>query len=119
MGNNHDDGGGSASAGLIRPWYGILFPYLSTPYVAKGRGQENKLFLCTTGWRRSRLQSETLATQAKGTICMTSLEGKIALVTGAASGIGLAVARDFAQHGMRVTCGDIDVERGQAVAAEL
>src|SRR5258708_12328485 len=50
---------------------------------------------------------------------MTNLEGKIALVTGAASGIGLAVARDFAQHGIRATCSDIDVERGQAIVAEL
>ena len=50
---------------------------------------------------------------------MTSLEGKIALVTGAASGIGLAIARDFAQQGIWVTCCDIDVERGQAIAAEL
>lgn len=50
---------------------------------------------------------------------MTGLQGKVALVTGAASGIGLAVARDFAQQGMRVTCCDIDVKQGQAVAAEL
>jgi len=50
---------------------------------------------------------------------MTSLEGKVALVTGAASGIGLAIARDFAHQGMRVTCSDIDVEQGQAVTAEL
>src|SRR5438094_10069698 len=50
---------------------------------------------------------------------MTSLEGKVALVTGAASGVGLAIARDFAQQGMRVTCSDIDVEQGQDVTAEV
>lgn len=50
---------------------------------------------------------------------MTDLEGKVAIVTGAASGIGLAIARNFAQHGMRVTLSDIDVERGRAVASEL
>src|SRR5436305_4847909 len=50
---------------------------------------------------------------------MAGLEGKVALVTGAASGIGLAIARDFAQHGVRVTLSDIDVERGRAVASEL
>lgn len=50
---------------------------------------------------------------------MSSLAGKVAIVTGAASGIGLAVAQDFARQGIRVTVSDIDIERGQAVAAEL
>ena len=50
---------------------------------------------------------------------MAGIEGKVALVTGAASGIGLAVARDFAKQGIRVTLSDIDVAGGQAAAAEL
>jgi 3-hydroxybutyrate dehydrogenase len=50
---------------------------------------------------------------------MQELSGKVALVTGAASGIGLAIARDFAEHGVRVTLADIDRERGQAAASEL
>lgn len=50
---------------------------------------------------------------------MTSLEGKVALVTGAASGIGLAIARDFAAQGIRVTLSDIDGESGQAAASAL
>lgn len=50
---------------------------------------------------------------------MAGLEGKIALVTGGASGIGLAIVRDFAQHGIRVTLSDIDVARGRALATEL
>ncbi len=50
---------------------------------------------------------------------MQDLEGKIAIVTGAASGIGLAVAQDLAQRGVRVTLSDIDVEKGQAVASKL
>ncbi len=50
---------------------------------------------------------------------MQELSGKVALVTGAASGIGLAIARDFAGHGVRVTLADIDSERGQAAASEL
>ncbi len=50
---------------------------------------------------------------------MQELAGKVALVTGAASGIGLAIAQDFAGHGVRVTLADIDGERGQAAASEL
>ncbi len=50
---------------------------------------------------------------------MTHLEGKVAIVTGAASGIGLAIAQNFAQHGIRVTLSDIDVDGGRAAASEL
>ena len=50
---------------------------------------------------------------------MAGLEGRIALVTGAASGIGLAIARDFARHGIQVTLSDNNVERGRMVADEL
>ncbi len=50
---------------------------------------------------------------------MEELRGKVALVTGAASGIGLAIARDLAQHDVRVTLADIDVERGQAAASNI
>ncbi|GHO56562.1 3-hydroxybutyrate dehydrogenase [Ktedonobacter robiniae] len=50
---------------------------------------------------------------------MTGLEGKVALVTGAASGIGLAIARALAEQGARVTLTDIDIERGEAAAAEI
>jgi len=50
---------------------------------------------------------------------MAGLEGRVAIVTGAASGIGLAIARDFAQHGIRVTLSDIDAEGGSAAASGL
>lgn len=49
----------------------------------------------------------------------TGLEGKVALVTGAASGIGLAIAHDFARQGVRVTLSDINVAGGQAAVAEM
>ncbi len=48
-----------------------------------------------------------------------NLTGKVAIVTGAASGIGLAVARDLLQQGARVTLADIDTEHGPGLAAEL
>jgi 3-hydroxybutyrate dehydrogenase len=50
---------------------------------------------------------------------MKELAGKVAIVTGAASGIGLAIARDFAEHGVHVTLADIDVEAGQKAAAAM
>jgi NAD(P)-dependent dehydrogenase (short-subunit alcohol dehydrogenase family) len=45
--------------------------------------------------------------------------GKIAVVTGAGSGIGRAVAQALAQHGAHVHCADIDGEAAAAVAAGL
>ncbi len=48
-----------------------------------------------------------------------SLAGKVAIVTGAASGIGLAIARDLAQQGVRVTLADLDAEHGRAFADDL
>lgn len=47
------------------------------------------------------------------------LEGKVAAITGAASGFGAAAAKLFTQHGARVVLGDIQQARGQAVAAGL
>jgi NAD(P)-dependent dehydrogenase (short-subunit alcohol dehydrogenase family) len=47
------------------------------------------------------------------------LGGKVALVTGAASGIGQATAEQFAQMGARVVASDLDAERGAATARRL
>lgn len=45
--------------------------------------------------------------------------GKVALVTGAAGGIGRGVALAFGQAGARVVLADIAVEAGEAVAGEI
>ncbi|ALR20387.1 SDR family NAD(P)-dependent oxidoreductase [Sphingobium baderi] len=46
-------------------------------------------------------------------------EGKVALVTAAAAGIGAATARAFAEGGARVMLSDIDVQGGEAMAESL
>ena len=50
---------------------------------------------------------------------MTSntLDGKVAIVTGGASGMGAATVALFAASGARVICTDVDVDKGEAVAS--
>ena len=50
---------------------------------------------------------------------MQSLAGKVAVVTGAASGIGLALARRFGHDGMRVVMADIEQPALEHEAAAL
>jgi NAD(P)-dependent dehydrogenase (short-subunit alcohol dehydrogenase family) len=45
--------------------------------------------------------------------------GQVAFVTGASSGMGLATARAFAEHGASVVLGDIDANALQAATDEL
>jgi meso-butanediol dehydrogenase/(S,S)-butanediol dehydrogenase/diacetyl reductase len=47
------------------------------------------------------------------------LEGKVAILTGAASGIGAATARRFAEEGARLLLGDVNEEGGRVLAKEL
>ncbi|MEX0344514.1 MAG: SDR family NAD(P)-dependent oxidoreductase [Rhizobiaceae bacterium] len=48
-----------------------------------------------------------------------SLTGKIAIVTGAAGGIGYAIADRFLREGMKVVIADIDKEKGEASENDL
>jgi len=50
---------------------------------------------------------------------MASMEGKVAMVTGASSGIGRAAALAFADEGARVALADVDIERGEETAANV
>lgn len=47
------------------------------------------------------------------------LEGKVAVITGSAGGIGAAAARSFAREGARLLLSDFDGDRAQLLADEL
>jgi len=48
-----------------------------------------------------------------------TLDGKVALITGAASGIGKRIAEIYAQHGAAVAIADLNLEGANATAQEL
>ena len=50
---------------------------------------------------------------------MQHLSGKTAVITGAASGIGLAMAHRFGSAGMNLVLGDLELETLDAVTGEL
>ena len=46
----------------------------------------------------------------------SSVNGKVAIVTGASRGIGRAIAECFGENGMKVVCAARSAEQGRAVA---
>lgn len=50
---------------------------------------------------------------------MALLAGRIAVVTGGAQGLGLAIARQFIEEGARVVLGDLDLDRTREAAEQL
>ena len=49
----------------------------------------------------------------------SELVGKVAIVTGGASGIGRATVELFVEHGARVVIADVDASGGEQLAAAL
>ena len=50
---------------------------------------------------------------------MGRMEGRVAVITGGASGIGAATVRKFVSEGAKVVIADMQDEMGQAVAEEM
>ncbi len=78
-----------------------------------------------TGWKRSRTSNIGLLNereqdfQSEEMIMNISFENKVALVTGAASGLGLATARAFAEYGASVVLADWNEKAVHSAAEEL
>jgi len=79
----------------------------------------------TALWRYDSCTIETLAQRRSVSFAivshhyMTRLQGKIALITGAARGIGESIARSFVREGANVILTDIESDMGSALARGL
>jgi NAD(P)-dependent dehydrogenase (short-subunit alcohol dehydrogenase family) len=77
------------------------------------------IFFIFDRYASGQLQSKTSHDSRKGLVHVPDLQGKRAVVTGAASGIGLAIARRFAAAGADVTVLDLNAANSEAAASSI
>src|SRR5262245_25984240 len=92
-----------------------------SPFVSRGDNRAGRNLPSCSSCRRPRLSrtSRRSRSMADAHAVADRLAGKVALITGGASGIGRAAARRFVAEGAQVVVGDVDEQLLSALAGEL
>src|SRR5205807_6555322 len=88
---------------------------LGTAQHPTGRDREPRTFGVAAAVRASALRRPV----ADGRRLMRTLDGRVAVVTGGASGIGRAMGERFAREGMKVVLADVEEPALQATVKDL
>ena len=96
----------------------VLYNYYGNGLYPAGRGHCARDGRRHRGGRGDRDAGRRLR-HLQEALVMDALEGKVAVVTGAASGIGYALCEAFAAEGMRIAMADVDPAGLDAAAARL